>query len=198
MTGAEATTAASDYSAISLVCLVMMGGCAFGMAMGFPVHWVIAAVVLFLVASGYPGSAMAVLAVAVTTVHYAPRLYSWLMELDALRDTEEPDQRTRRRQQRKAYASGASQNNSGFNEFFEQATRAKAPPPRQATRQSPEHILGLSGNFTEKDLNKARRKLAKKFHPDLHRRASAKVQKQMATKMRAINAAYETLKGQVA
>ena len=55
-------------------------------------------------------------------------------------------------------------------------------------------ILGVDRNVSPKDLKKAYKKLAKKWHPDLNR-DNLKVAEE---KMRAINIAYDTLSDEVA
>lgn len=197
MTGAEATAAASEFSMTTLVCLIMMAGCAFGMALGFPWHWIVGATVLFLLASGYPGTAVAVLGVSITVVFYAPRALVWLSSLDIGRQANDHDARTQH-QRRASGRRRKTRENSGHEEFFEQASGHTTSASSPSSGPSPENILGLAGTFTMKELDVARRKLAKKFHPDLHRTAPAGTQKKMAAKMRVINAAYETLKARTA
>ncbi len=55
-------------------------------------------------------------------------------------------------------------------------------------------ILGVERNVTPKDLKKAYKKLAKKWHPDLNKDNL----KEAEEKMRAINVAYSTLSDEVA
>lgn len=55
--------------------------------------------------------------------------------------------------------------------------------------QDPYKVLGLSYGATEKEVNKAYRTLAKKYHPDLH-----PGDKEAEKKMAEINAAYDQIK----
>ena len=206
MTGAAMTAAASDFSAVSVVFLVMMGGCAFGMALGYPPHWMVAAAVLFLFASGYVGMGIVVLVLAFTLRSYAPNLLQWLEGLNIGETV------SRSRPENAGYrrSSGAKSKagNTRRRETREEArynyddmfgSRAQDSQAKSKSKgRTPEMVLGVRSGFTKKDLDAARRRLAKKFHPDLHRKASPKKQEHMAAKMRAVNDAYETLKVQLA
>lgn len=208
MTGAEITAAASEYSIVSLVFLVMMGGCAFGMALGYPWYWIVAASVLFLFSIGCPGSGMLLTALAVTVRRYAPRGLAWLEKLDIGRrsdrraDAYSGDRSgSRYRDTASGFGGSASKgdNRYSYDDLFgDRAQQEKPLAPEVRKGPTPESILGLGSAFSMKDLDKARRRLAKKFHPDLHRSASAKKQQYMAERMRAVNSAYEALKAQAA
>jgi len=208
MLGLETTATSGDVSIVSVVCLVMMGGCAFGIALGYPWKWMVAASVLYLFAVGYPGSATLLLAAAVTARSYAPHLVRWLESLDIGR-VEPVRSETRFRKAKAGRASSGRGTHHGSHrrkrgeqhwtfEDFVAGDANRTTSPQKSNGPTPEKVLGLGTEFTMKDLDAARRKMAKKFHPDLHRCASAKTQNQMAEKMRRINAAYESLKSQVA
>ena len=54
-------------------------------------------------------------------------------------------------------------------------------------------ILGLDNSYTEEDLKKSYRNLMKKYHPDLHAKATEHEKLQLEQKTKQINEAYEIL-----
>ena len=55
-------------------------------------------------------------------------------------------------------------------------------------------FLGIDRNVTDEEVKKAYKRLAKKYHPDNFATASEDKKKQAEEKMKAINAAYDSIK----
>jgi len=203
---AATTEITTDPSAVSVVLLVMMAGCAFGIALGFPVNFLIAACALIGLATGYYLSVVSGLVLVTILKVWAPALLPVLgrINLDRFQKSRPRETKHAGTARQRTGPKQQSGDPGDFETFFGSGATGKnrqrrpSPPPVKPATQSAEKILGLPSTFGRKELEAARRRMAKQFHPDLHRRASASTQKQMARRMREVNAAYETLKSQVA
>ena len=59
---------------------------------------------------------------------------------------------------------------------------------------SPHQIFGLAPVFTRKSLDRARRRLAKKLHPDLWHNTKAEARSAREEALKRVNAAYDSLR----
>lgn len=63
---------------------------------------------------------------------------------------------------------------------------------------TPHQVFGVGPSFTRRELDQARRKLVQELHPDRWHHASTKERKAREEALKRVNAAYDTLKRQVA
>jgi uncharacterized membrane protein YkvA (DUF1232 family) len=87
-------------------------------------------------------------------------------------------------------------------EAFKRSTTGKGPQEQQAdkgqtsaqTAATPQQVLGVSGNATRKEIDRAYRERAAQYHPDKVEHLGEEFQKLAHEKMIEIQRAYESLK----
>ncbi|MFZ1109394.1 MAG: hypothetical protein WAN43_13755 [Rhodomicrobium sp.] len=119
------------------------------------------------------------------TIDFANCYQNFCKEQERLRRTrEEQERRAREEYQRRAQERSSQGGNGRFRR------RASAPESYPEALK----LLALIEPFTRLDLDRARRKLALKLHPDRSLNATSKTRKNREEKLKRVNAAYEQLK----